>query len=335
MTIDKLEVVVFALVFLVPGYILYSTLSVVSIRRNEPAKELLYLRFLSFSALNLLICLRLVVLILDRHWRDAHLWLALLWGLYITFVNPCLLAIFIAWLDKRQAVRALMRMLGFGALHSIPNAWDFKFASLNDKTGGRWVKVTLKDGKCIGGFYGHNSFASTESAERDLYIEATYTISEQEPNSAWQPIELSDGVLISHDVISSITFLFDQSQVTPQSTTRSRFRNLCSDIRSAISRYNTAVPANQLPPTDSNSHTKNLPTSDDVAAMGSQSMPTNEPKSTDKMVRSDQAIKEGHQPQNSIPASQRTPPGSATGTSAPTPPSANNQSSATTSSDKK
>ena len=67
MTLDKIEVALLTLAFLVPGFIIHSVFSLFTVRRNEGTKELLFLRFLTFSTLNVVVAFPLIFKIITAH----------------------------------------------------------------------------------------------------------------------------------------------------------------------------------------------------------------------------------------------------------------------------
>ena len=142
MTFGKIEVILFTLAFLVPGYIIYSTFSLFTPRKGE-TKELLTLRFLPF-----------IHIALVGRYVEQHPWLALATFFFITFVSPLFLGLVVVCLDQSQVIRTISGKLGIHAMHSIPTAWDYKFSQVS-QSGGRWVLVTMSDDRKIGGFFLH------------------------------------------------------------------------------------------------------------------------------------------------------------------------------------
>jgi hypothetical protein len=65
------------------------------------------------------------------------------------------------------------------------------------------VLVRLKDGSEVYGLFHENSFAGSDPARRDIYIEAQFHVTE---GGEWAPIEDTGGVLIMGDQIATIEF---------------------------------------------------------------------------------------------------------------------------------
>lgn len=207
MTIPNLQVILLTLIFLVPGYIINSVYSLMTIRRTE-IKELLLLRFLGFSVLNLVFTYPLVHLLVTGDFIDRHPYYSWLWLLTIIFIAPILIGILIGLSDKHDLIRNSLGKLGFNALTNSPTAWDEKFAEIccaNDT--GRSIEVTMKDGTKFAGFFGNKgSTASTDPKERDLYLEVGFKFIDGE----WTRPDRTNGILLKGDDILAIEFFFDE-----------------------------------------------------------------------------------------------------------------------------
>lgn len=183
------------LAFIVPGLIILYIRSQFLTGRLPPLKESL-LVFFTISA----IYYGAILPFWDWFVTDleTRLGTLLLWFGFV-FLGPVLIGLLLGIDAKRETSRRLLlRILGFNVTHSIPTAWDWKFANMEEQ----WVLVTLKDGSKIAGWCGIDSFMSSDPSERDLYIEYIYDLDE---NDNW--IETEDkSVLISPGEISTIEF---------------------------------------------------------------------------------------------------------------------------------
>lgn len=119
----------------------------------------------------------------------------------ITLVGPCLVGFLLGVLSQKQLLALLVDKLNLFVTHVMPTAWDWRFSSIS--RGGIFIKVTLTDGSYVWGYFGSTSFASTDSAERDLYLEEEYDFSESE---GWQPRPEKIGILIPAKEIRHIEF---------------------------------------------------------------------------------------------------------------------------------
>src|SRR5262249_29872947 len=86
-------------------------------------------------------------------------------------------------------------------VHVIPTAWDWRLSRVS--RGGMYVMVTLSSGGRVAGFFGPNSFASSDSDERDIYVEEEYTVDE---TGKWEARTEKVGVLIPAKEIKYIEF---------------------------------------------------------------------------------------------------------------------------------
>ena len=126
----------------------------------------------------------------------------MLWTV-VVFLGPVGLGLGLGFCSKKDIVRKVLVPLGFNPIHSVPTAWDFKFSDSPPV----WVLVTLKDGHTVGGLWGSRSFASSESDERDIYIQEVYKILK---TKTWKKVERNDGILICGDEIKHIEFWSDE-----------------------------------------------------------------------------------------------------------------------------
>ena len=71
--------------------------------------------------------------------------------------------------------------------------------------------VHLKDSRRIGGLYSTNSFASSNPAQPEIYIEQVWAL--QEDGTFIEPVNLTEGFLVLGDEIVGIEFFrYNQSQ---------------------------------------------------------------------------------------------------------------------------
>lgn len=63
--------------------------------------------------------------------------------------------------------------------------------------------VSLTSGESVAGFFGPDSFASSDESERDIYIEEEYDVSDQ---GTWTPRPAKVGILIPVKEIRNIEF---------------------------------------------------------------------------------------------------------------------------------
>lgn len=114
-----------------------------------------------------------------------------LWAWLHYVLVPLAIASGIVLFDQREWFYRLAHHFGFRLAHHIPAAWDYAFSKLNR---GTFVWVKLNTGTEYAGKMGARSFASSSTAERDLYLEEVWQINEgDEP---WTRMEPTRGVLL-------------------------------------------------------------------------------------------------------------------------------------------
>ena len=199
MTLNTLEAAFATFAFLGPGALFYLTVSMFFPQRLE-RQQTIILRSLAFSVINYAIWFWAIYLIFTRSlFSEQLILIAVAWFLII-FVSPILLGLLFVYLNERNVIGGIFRRVGLNPAHPIATSWDYKFRGTRRD---RWVSVRMDDGSEVAGYFGSNSFASSESAERDLYLEDVYRIAD---DGQWQRVPGSDGVLIPGEHIIHIEF---------------------------------------------------------------------------------------------------------------------------------
>ncbi|TGP50427.1 hypothetical protein EN873_25000 [bacterium M00.F.Ca.ET.230.01.1.1] len=129
--------------------------------------------------------------------KDAY-WLALWFGwASLLVLLPLLLGLLLGIGHQKDWYSKICERLGWEVVHSMPTAWDWKFAQRTE----HWLVITLKDGTVFHGFYGLKSFASSDD-ERDIYVEQTFN-----RNRAGNWIPTPNGLWVQAAEVSTIEFL--------------------------------------------------------------------------------------------------------------------------------
>ncbi len=203
-----LEALIIIVLIFIPGMILSQLLrSAVAFYPSEPNAW----HFLSMGAIGL--ALHVPVFLAWTHflvewYREGTLpeqWVnATLWVLFAIFLWPIMVGEGTLRLVQREGVDAFLDRYGMAYKDRPPTAWDWA-VNISET---RWVKIRLKDGTWVAGWFGPSSFASIYKNNKDLYLERTWyldangDISDQEPNT--------DGIWIAHDQIQYMTFQHGQ-----------------------------------------------------------------------------------------------------------------------------
>jgi hypothetical protein len=208
MPFGSLDAVFYTLVFLVPGFIWDWALSIVVPRRPRSHERVWPLRLLTLSAINFGLWVWLISIIPSSPFFVGHpVRTGLAWAV-IAFVAPGILGLMVGVLNERGLVYRLLQCLGIDTIHPIPTAWDFVFR----RKASVWVLVTMTNGSTIAGFFGARSFASSDSDNRDLYIENVFIVGDDGP---WREVPMNAGAWISGRNIRNIEFwVFDEDRQT-------------------------------------------------------------------------------------------------------------------------
>lgn len=124
-----------------------------------------------------------------------HAWMYLVF----TLIFPAILGFLLGLNARLDWVRNILRKATLNPIHPTATAWDWKLS----RTKACYVLVTMNDGEVVAGAYDQKSFASSDPAERDLFLEKVFTVSKDEP---WQEVPGKE-ILIRASEIRYIEFL--------------------------------------------------------------------------------------------------------------------------------
>lgn len=125
-----------------------------------------------------------------------------LWAIVVLIVLPTLLGMGLGALTDVQRpvwLKSLLVRSGLSSAARTPQAWDWVFS----RGFPAYVRVRLTDGRTVFGLWSAQSFASSDSAGRDLYLQQQWTAED-----GWftAPYPQSRGVWLSGGSIVSIEF---------------------------------------------------------------------------------------------------------------------------------
>ena len=187
--IDKLTLFLF---FFIPGFIsikIYDLL--VPSERRDYSKSLF--EIISYSAINFAALSWLIILIHSENFYINHVILYLFSIFFILLVAPILWPFFILKLFSWKPIANLI-------VHPIQKPWDYVFG----KKRPYWLIVHLKDGRKIGGKFDYKSFASSNPAEEQIYLEELWKLDND--GKFLEPVERTKGIIILSAEILSIEF---------------------------------------------------------------------------------------------------------------------------------
>lgn len=185
------------LIFIVPGLVIFYVRSKFITGRTRSHTENL-LSYLVLSLVYYVLTIPFIEKALSVHdpWAlRAFIWFSL------TLVGPALLGVLLGAEAQYEWLTSVADKLHLSVVHVIPAAWDWKFSKIPGE--GIFIMVTLTSDERVAGFFGTSSFASSDSSERDLYIEEEYSIAD---DGHWQPRPDKVGVLIPYREVKYIEF---------------------------------------------------------------------------------------------------------------------------------
>jgi hypothetical protein len=185
------------LIFIVPGVVALFVRYRLTTGRSPSFKE----NLLSFLVLSL-VYYSLIIIFIEQALSVREPWLARagVWILLI-LVGPAAFGLALGVAAQKDWGNWVANKFGVSFVHVIPAAWDWRFSKT--PRNGMFIMVTLETGETVAGFFGTNSFASSDTAERDLYIEEEYTVTEE---GAWETRPEKVGLLIPVKGIRYIEF---------------------------------------------------------------------------------------------------------------------------------
>lgn len=121
------------------------------------------------------------------------------WSNLVYLVSGWILAQIGQWLRHRRETPIEHRERPWEKVETfetLPRAWDAVFS----KDRCYWLRIILKEGTKIGGYYGPNSFASSYPHGDDVYVEDVWNLDEGETHKEHTP----KGLLVERKEISRI-----------------------------------------------------------------------------------------------------------------------------------
>ena len=198
MTIDSIETLLITSVFVIPGFIIDGIID--AFCPSGKRKNGTYLLYcLLYSIVHCSICSWAYILVWDIRTKNLTHFLLLL--CVIAIIGAVLLGVIIGLFKSKQWIRKIIRKINKSVKNPIPTAWDYVFFNQNEPI---FVIVTLNDDSKIYGYYGYNSYSSSDIEERDLYLERIYTLGD---NNKWQRENDDAGILIKQANIKTIEFI--------------------------------------------------------------------------------------------------------------------------------
>lgn len=191
------------LAFIVPGLIIFYVRSKFISGRSPSHTE----NLISYLVLSLVYYIPTIFFVekalsVQEPWlARAAIWIAL------TLVGPALFGFLLGAADQKEWWNLVANKFNLSIVHVIPAAWDWRFSKV--PRDGIFIMVTLTSDERVAGFFGRNSFASSDVGERDLYIEEEYIVTEE---GQWASRPTKVGILIPVKEIKYIEFWEPQAE---------------------------------------------------------------------------------------------------------------------------
>ena len=188
LSLENLSIV---MAFVVPGFIALSVRSqfISGIATFDPRERLL--SYVTISVVHGSLALRFFGP--DQILYSIWVYFVVLFG------SPVILGVILGVNVQKDIFRRVLTRFGLFTVHPVPTAWDWKFSGSMKE---QWVLVTLKNGITFAGLFGRDSFAASNSEERDLYVQWIYDIND---DGTWA-VPGKKGVLITASAVSTIEF---------------------------------------------------------------------------------------------------------------------------------
>lgn len=197
MLIESFDVVFYTAIFVLPGFIINGIISAFN-PTQKLSEGVLLLKCLLYSIIHCAIWgwLYKVIFTIENKYPKTY-WFVLV---VATIIAATIIAVTIGLVQQKQIIRNIISHFNLQISHSVPNSWDYCFSRNNSS----WIIVTLTDDKMVYGWFSTKSFASSDSDERDIFIEKIYSVDE---NNNWIEIASSEGIYIPKEQIKTIEFL--------------------------------------------------------------------------------------------------------------------------------
>lgn len=204
--IDSINTIIYTCIFLLPGGIINGI-----VRRISPSYYLTspqqLILWLGYSVCNNAIwSWSYITLYKNVSSKSISFWILLI---IIIIITSTLTGIILGLIRDKDVVRKLAGKIGVSIEHPIPTAWDYV---LSKQKASCYMIVALVDGTKYYGYFGYNSFASSNNMMRDIYLENVYKLNDKKE---WI-IEPGRSILVNSNQISSIEIINEGSDENEQ-----------------------------------------------------------------------------------------------------------------------
>lgn len=196
-SLSSLDAVYVALIFIVPGFLIRAVRSQFVIEQDRTGVDQ-FVRLLAYSSMNNALFGWAVYLAIS--YETAYAFRIVIWTL-VLLVAPIFVGFASGVASQKEWLYHLLRKMKLHPIHTVPNAWDYKFAH----AGREWVIVVLKNDIIFRGWWSSCSFASSDAKERDILIERVLELDPDNEDNPWK--ETNKSVLIAGNEVRTIEFI--------------------------------------------------------------------------------------------------------------------------------
>lgn len=184
---DKLTLFV---LFFLPGFISMKVYDLIVAGESRDFSKSIF-EAVAYSTLNFGALFWLIVIVQTNDFHHRHFALySLAVALIMVFAPACWPFLFV----RLSTWSFLSRHL----VHPIRKPWDYIFRRHNSF----WIVIHLRDGSRIGGRFGPRSFASSDPADEQIYLEETWVLDTD--GRFLKPIERSRGIVVMKDEMRAV-----------------------------------------------------------------------------------------------------------------------------------
>ncbi|MGF1841500.1 DUF6338 family protein [Vibrio atlanticus] len=189
--VDKLQIFI---MFVIPGFVSIKTYELLyPSQLRDSSKQIV--DAITYSCVNYALLYWIIVDIESQTGQESlkviHPTLYALFYIFVLLIFPVILTL--TWKALRESKAFKMNLP-----HPTAKPWDYIFSQNRFF----WVKVTLKDGTVVAGYYGEKSFASSAPAEEQIYLEQTWKLDDDDGFE--RMVNQTAGVIILTSEISHI-----------------------------------------------------------------------------------------------------------------------------------
>ena len=118
-------------------------------------------------------------------------------------IQPAFIGLLLGFNLRRGWNAAILRRLSMPVVQPTRRAYDYVFGELREES---FIIVTYEDGTTVYGYFGAASFAGSDAANGDLFVERLYSLSSE----VWVATDPPRSALLTMSSVRSIEFLPSQ-----------------------------------------------------------------------------------------------------------------------------